>query len=194
MTFCALHWCRCIDFWSFFLGEEAVPCQKPSIKCRCKLGILLMHLSYVFLQDTLFDPVALGCGHLFCNSCACLAASVAPFLGPKAATKSAQCPLCRQVTIYNWPSFLDNWVVKYMCRCPLAQLIPFVFVERYLKFRALQDGRESSDYIWLFVLIISLKIALNVENWITRCVKGWTALVFLITYARCIGECRQECM
>lgn len=51
-----------------------------------------------------------------------------------------------------------------MCRCPLAQLIPFVFVERYLKFRALQDGRESSDYIWLFVLIISLKIALNVEN------------------------------
>jgi hypothetical protein len=152
--------------------------KNPLSKCRCKLGILLMHLSYVFVQDTLFDPVALGCGHLFCNSCACSAASVAPFLGPKAAKKSAQCPLCRQVTIYNWPSFLDNWVVKYICRCPLAQLIPFVFVERYLRFRALQDGRESYDYIQLFVLIISLKMALNVENWITRCVKGWTALVF----------------
>ncbi|CAK9206679.1 unnamed protein product [Sphagnum troendelagicum] len=59
-----------------------------------------INLTCSICLDTLFDPVALGCGHLFCNSCACSAASVAPFLGPKAAKKSAQCPLCRQAGVY----------------------------------------------------------------------------------------------
>jgi len=68
----------------------------------------MIHLLSVLLQDMLFDPVALGCGHLFCNSCACSAASVAPFLGAKAARRSAQCPLCRQVyKLGTSPASLD---------------------------------------------------------------------------------------
>ncbi|KAH9565863.1 hypothetical protein CY35_04G099600 [Sphagnum magellanicum] len=59
-----------------------------------------INLTCSICLDMLFDPVALGCGHLFCNSCACSAASVAPFLGAKAARRSAQCPLCRQRGVY----------------------------------------------------------------------------------------------
>jgi hypothetical protein len=75
----------------------------------------MIHLLSVLLQDMLFDPVALGCGHLFCNSCACSAASVAPFLGAKAARRSAQCPLCRQVyKLGTSPASLDCWIVKHV--------------------------------------------------------------------------------
>lgn len=51
----------------------------------------------LLLQDTLFDPVALGCGHLFCNNCACTAANVLGHEGPRAARCDAQCAICRQV-------------------------------------------------------------------------------------------------
>lgn len=51
-----------------------------------------------YSQDTLFDPVALGCGHLFCNNCACSAANVLGHEGLQAASCNAQCAICRQVT------------------------------------------------------------------------------------------------
>eukprot|EP01018_Ginkgo_biloba_P014898 Gb_40171 [translate_table: standard] len=44
--------------------------------------------------DTVFDPVALECGHIFCNSCACASASVPTFAGLKTASHCAKCPLC----------------------------------------------------------------------------------------------------
>ncbi|KAK1311490.1 putative E3 ubiquitin-protein ligase BAH1-like 1 [Acorus calamus] len=50
--------------------------------------------------DTLFNPYALGCGHLFCKGCACSSASVFLFEGPKAAPKGAKCPVCRAVGVY----------------------------------------------------------------------------------------------
>lgn len=53
----------------------------------------------VILQDTVFNPYALGCGHLFCKSCACSAASVMIFQGVKAATIESKCPICREVCI-----------------------------------------------------------------------------------------------
>jgi len=48
-------------------------------------------------QDTVFDPVSLACGHIFCYTCACLAASVTIVDGLKAAKFKAKCALCRQV-------------------------------------------------------------------------------------------------
>ncbi|XP_022935595.1 probable E3 ubiquitin-protein ligase BAH1-like isoform X2 [Cucurbita moschata] len=50
--------------------------------------------------DTLFDPYALGCGHLFCKSCVCLAASAMICDGPKAASPESKCPVCRETGVY----------------------------------------------------------------------------------------------
>ncbi|PHT34399.1 putative E3 ubiquitin-protein ligase BAH1-like 1 [Capsicum baccatum] len=50
--------------------------------------------------DTVFNPYALGCGHLFCKSCACTAASVMIFQGIKAASDVSKCPVCREVGTY----------------------------------------------------------------------------------------------
>ncbi|OIT08073.1 PREDICTED: probable E3 ubiquitin-protein ligase BAH1-like [Nicotiana attenuata] len=50
--------------------------------------------------DMVFNPYALGCGHLFCKSCACSAASVMIFQGIKAASKESKCPVCREVGTY----------------------------------------------------------------------------------------------
>eukprot|EP01018_Ginkgo_biloba_P017534 Gb_23910 [translate_table: standard] len=48
-------------------------------------------------NETVFDPVSLKCGHIFCYSCACSAASVTIVEGLKTADKNTKCPLCRQV-------------------------------------------------------------------------------------------------
>lgn len=49
-------------------------------------------------QDTVFDPVSLTCGHIFCYSCACSAASASIVDGLKAADPKEKCPLCREVS------------------------------------------------------------------------------------------------
>ncbi|KAK1296183.1 putative E3 ubiquitin-protein ligase BAH1-like 1 [Acorus calamus] len=58
------------------------------------------NLTCAVCLDTLFNPYALGCGHLFCKGCACSSASVFLFEGPKAAPKGAKCPVCRAVGVY----------------------------------------------------------------------------------------------
>ncbi|XP_018681460.2 probable E3 ubiquitin-protein ligase BAH1-like 1 isoform X2 [Musa acuminata AAA Group] len=61
--------------------------------------------------DTVFNPYALGCGHLFCKSCACSAASVLLFQGLKEAPQGVKCPVCRSActrmrcTWLNWTSY-----------------------------------------------------------------------------------------
>ncbi|KAH7661621.1 Zinc finger RING/FYVE/PHD-type protein [Dioscorea alata] len=51
--------------------------------------------------EIVFNPYALGCGHLFCKECACSAASVLLFQGLKAASHEAKCPVCREVGVYS---------------------------------------------------------------------------------------------
>lgn len=51
--------------------------------------------------DTLFNPYALSCGHLFCKACACGAASVYIFQGVKSAPPEAKCPVCRAVGVFD---------------------------------------------------------------------------------------------
>ncbi|XP_024531425.1 probable E3 ubiquitin-protein ligase BAH1-like 1 isoform X2 [Selaginella moellendorffii] len=67
--------------------------------------------------ETLFDPVALGCGHLFCNTCACSAASIPTIQGVKSATKEAKCPLCRQPGVYLSAVFLTELNLMIRNRC-----------------------------------------------------------------------------
>ncbi|KAF3581602.1 hypothetical protein DY000_02035599 [Brassica cretica] len=50
--------------------------------------------------ETVFNPYALKCGHIFCKACACSSASVMIFQGVKAAPQCSKCPICREVGVY----------------------------------------------------------------------------------------------
>lgn len=58
-------------------------------------------LTCAICLDLVFNPYALGCGHLFCKSCACSAASVMIFQGLKAANSESKCPVCREDGVYS---------------------------------------------------------------------------------------------
>ncbi|URE06762.1 E3 ubiquitin-protein ligase BAH1-like [Musa troglodytarum] len=58
-------------------------------------------MKYEYSLDTVFNPYALGCGHLFCKSCACSAASVLLFQGLKEAPQDVKCPVCRSEGVYK---------------------------------------------------------------------------------------------
>ncbi|KAH9329044.1 hypothetical protein KI387_001152, partial [Taxus chinensis] len=72
-------------------------CGKPSLSCTLldsrKLDI---DLTCSICLETLFDPISLKCGHIFCYSCACAAASVTIIEGLESADLMSKCPLCRQ--------------------------------------------------------------------------------------------------
>ncbi|WVZ08933.1 hypothetical protein V8G54_022279 [Vigna mungo] len=58
-------------------------------------------LTCAICLDIVFNPYALSCGHIFCKSCACSAASVMIFQGLKAASPESKCPICREVGVYS---------------------------------------------------------------------------------------------
>ncbi|KAL6637209.1 hypothetical protein ACP70R_024781 [Stipagrostis hirtigluma subsp. patula] len=58
-------------------------------------------IKWRYLKDTLFNPYALSCGHLFCKACACGAASVYIFEGVKSAPPDAKCPVCRADGVFG---------------------------------------------------------------------------------------------
>ncbi|KAK9122988.1 hypothetical protein Sjap_012590 [Stephania japonica] len=58
-------------------------------------------LTCAICLETVFNPYALGCGHLFCKMCICSAASLMTFEGPKAAPAISKCPVCREVGVYS---------------------------------------------------------------------------------------------
>jgi len=79
-------------------------------------------LSSGTFQETVFDPVSLSCGHIFCYMCCCSSASVTIIDGLKAADHKAKCPLCRQV--HPFPSYqlscyqnVDNGLKNHMKMC-----------------------------------------------------------------------------
>ncbi|EEF38322.1 ubiquitin-protein ligase, putative [Ricinus communis] len=57
-------------------------------------------LTCAICLETVFNPYALSCGHLFCKSCACSAASVLIFQGLKTANPDKKCPVCREAGVY----------------------------------------------------------------------------------------------
>ncbi|KAI9122268.1 hypothetical protein K1719_006957 [Acacia pycnantha] len=58
-------------------------------------------LTCAICPDFVFNPYALRCGHLFCKSCACSAASLMIFQALKAANPESKCPICRKVGVYS---------------------------------------------------------------------------------------------
>ncbi|CAI9289684.1 unnamed protein product [Lactuca saligna] len=50
--------------------------------------------------DIIFQPYSLRCGHIFCKSCVCLAASVLIIEGFKCANQDSKCPVCRESGVY----------------------------------------------------------------------------------------------
>ncbi|EOA29277.1 hypothetical protein CARUB_v10025552mg [Capsella rubella] len=75
--------------------------DQPMIQLTLPNSIELeFDLTCAICLETVFNPYALKCGHIFCKSCACSAASVMIFQGMKAAPKDSKCPICREVGVY----------------------------------------------------------------------------------------------
>ena len=82
----------------------------------------------VRVQDVLYQPVGLACGHRFCKLCALEAAGKGMWLGKlknilKEVDAQAQCPQCRQPGVYKKAIILketdrlvqQRQVVKVLC-------------------------------------------------------------------------------
>ncbi|KAE9590773.1 hypothetical protein Lal_00023018 [Lupinus albus] len=76
------------------------------------------NLTCAICLDYVFNPYALGCGHIFCKSCACSAASVMIFEGLKSAIPESKCPICREVGVYSKPMHMLelDLLIKRRCR------------------------------------------------------------------------------
>ncbi|GFP82610.1 E3 ubiquitin-protein ligase bah1 [Phtheirospermum japonicum] len=73
--------------------------DKPSLFCDLFDSVKLdIDLTCSICLETLFDPVSLVCGHIFCYLCACKAASVTIVDGLRTANPIHKCPICRLTT------------------------------------------------------------------------------------------------
>ncbi|KAL0459651.1 UNVERIFIED_CONTAM: E3 ubiquitin-protein ligase BAH1 [Sesamum latifolium] len=69
-------------------------------------------------KETLFDPVSLTCGHIFCYMCACKAGSVTIVDGLTAVTPKQKCPICRQEGVYETAVHLEELHILLGRSCP----------------------------------------------------------------------------
>ncbi|XP_043711088.1 probable E3 ubiquitin-protein ligase BAH1-like 1 isoform X2 [Telopea speciosissima] len=82
---------------------------KPSLSCAIFDSVKLdIDLTCSICLDTVFDPVSLTCGHIFCYKCACSAASVSIVDGLKSTDHKAKCPLCREAGVFEGFVFLEE--------------------------------------------------------------------------------------
>ncbi|CAN1353281.1 E3 ubiquitin-protein ligase BAH1 [Linum perenne] len=93
--------------------------NKPSLSCDLFDSIKVdIDLTCSICLDTVFDPVSLTCGHIFCYICACSAASVTIVDGLKSADPRGKCPLCRESGVYEGALHLEelNILLSQSCR------------------------------------------------------------------------------
>ncbi|XP_043719178.1 probable E3 ubiquitin-protein ligase BAH1-like 1 isoform X2 [Telopea speciosissima] len=75
---------------------------KPSLSCAIFDSVKLdIDLTCSICLDTMFDPMSLTCGHIFCYMCACSAALVTIVDGLKESNPKAKCPLCLEVKVFK---------------------------------------------------------------------------------------------
>ncbi|XP_076953732.1 putative E3 ubiquitin-protein ligase BAH1-like 1 [Bidens hawaiensis] len=67
--------------------------------------------------DLVFQPYALRCGHMFCKSCACLAAHVLITEGLKYASSDSKCPVCRESGVYDQSVCMSELGLLLQQRC-----------------------------------------------------------------------------
>ncbi|XP_015891889.2 probable E3 ubiquitin-protein ligase BAH1-like 1 isoform X1 [Ziziphus jujuba] len=91
---------------------------KPSLTCELFDSVKLdVDLTCSICLDTVFDPVALTCGHIFCYMCACSAASVTIVDGLKATEPKEKCPLCRAARVYEGAVHLEELSILLSRSC-----------------------------------------------------------------------------
>lgn len=93
--------------------------EKPSLSCELFDSVKLeLDLTCSICLDTVFDPVSLTCGHIFCYTCACKAGSVTIVDGLKAASPKEKCPLCREAGVYEGAVHLEELNILLSQSCP----------------------------------------------------------------------------
>ncbi|XP_027098645.1 probable E3 ubiquitin-protein ligase BAH1-like 1 isoform X1 [Coffea arabica] len=93
--------------------------EKPSLSCELFDSVKLeLDLTCSICLDTVFDPVSLTCGHIFCYMCACKAGSVTIVDGLKAASPKEKCPLCREAGVYEGAVHLEELNILLSQSCP----------------------------------------------------------------------------
>ncbi|XAR58447.1 hypothetical protein NMG60_11013838 [Bertholletia excelsa] len=92
---------------------------KPSLSCELFDSVKLdMDMTCSVCLETVFDPVALTCGHIFCYLCACKAASVTIVDGLKATEPKEKCPLCREAGVFEGAVHLEELSILLSGSCP----------------------------------------------------------------------------
>lgn len=93
--------------------------EKPVLSCGLFDSVKLdIDLTCSICLDTVFDPVSLSCGHIFCYMCCCSSASVTIVDGLKAADRKAKCPLCRREGAYEGAVHLEELNMLLGRSCP----------------------------------------------------------------------------
>ncbi|XP_062187596.1 probable E3 ubiquitin-protein ligase BAH1-like 1 isoform X3 [Phragmites australis] len=92
--------------------------DRPTLSCNLFDSMRVdISLTCSICLDTVFDPVSLSCGHIFCFLCCCSAASVTIVDGLKSADYKSKCPLCRQEGVFPDTVHLDelNMLLSHSC-------------------------------------------------------------------------------
>jgi E3 ubiquitin-protein ligase BAH len=93
--------------------------EMPSLSCKLFDSINLdISLTCSICLDTVFDPVSLTCGHIFCYMCACKAGSVTIVDGLKEVEPKKSCPLCRGAGVFKGAVRLEELTILLSRSCP----------------------------------------------------------------------------
>nr|CAD1828474.1 unnamed protein product [Ananas comosus var. bracteatus] len=93
--------------------------EKPILSCNLFDSMKVeIDLTCSICLETVFDPVSLTCGHIFCYMCCCSAASVTIVDGLKVADPKEKCPLCRREGVCAGAVHLDELNILLRHSCP----------------------------------------------------------------------------
>ncbi|XP_020271395.1 probable E3 ubiquitin-protein ligase BAH1-like 1 isoform X2 [Asparagus officinalis] len=94
--------------------------ERPILQCGLFDSVKLeVDLTCSLCLETVFDPVSLTCGHIFCYFCCCSSASVSIVDGLQSADHKAKCPLCRRGGVYEGVVRLEELNMLLRRRCPV---------------------------------------------------------------------------